>query len=74
MTKPFQIDELLARLRALTRRITPAAAGDAVDGSFGDVTVDLVHEPLPAAGAPVRLTPTEWRMSSSSWSRNPGRS
>ena len=39
VTKPFAADELLARIRALTRR-TPEAGGEPVV-SFGDVTVDL---------------------------------
>ena len=63
VTKPFQIDELLARLRALARRSAPASTG----GSdpvvrFGDVTVDLAAKLVTRAGAPVHLTPTEWRM------------
>lgn len=39
VTKPFAVDELLARIRALTRR-TPAATDEPVV-RFGDVTVDL---------------------------------
>jgi two-component system, OmpR family, KDP operon response regulator KdpE len=38
VTKPFQIDELLARLRALARRT--AASVDAVSVRFGDVAID----------------------------------
>ncbi|MBN9176797.1 MAG: response regulator [Microbacterium sp.] len=63
VTKPFQIDELLARLRALARRSTPVA-GVGADPvvRFGDVTVDLVAKIVTRAGAAVHLTPTEWRM------------
>lgn len=60
VTKPFQIDELLARLRALSRRSVPAA-GDATV-AFGDVVVDLAAKAVTRAGAHVHLTPTEWRM------------
>ncbi|MEL4318242.1 response regulator [Leifsonia sp. YIM 134122] len=68
VTKPFAIDELLARIRALTRR-TPAQSDEPVV-RFGDITVDLAaHQVLraPDAGssaepAIVRLTPTEWKM------------
>jgi two-component system KDP operon response regulator KdpE len=60
VTKPFQIDELLARLRALTRRVVPGADEPAV--SFGDVTIDLAAKSVTRAGERVHLTPTEWRM------------
>lgn len=61
VTKPFAIDELLARVRALARRITPAG-GEAPTMSFGDVRVDLANRQVLKAGKPVRLTPTEWRL------------
>ncbi|MGN8553739.1 UNVERIFIED_CONTAM: response regulator [Microbacterium sp. SLM126] len=60
VTKPFQIDELLARLRALSRR-TAASANEPVV-SFGDVSVDLAAKLVTRGGAPVHLTPTEWRI------------
>lgn len=60
VTKPFSADELLARIRALTRR-TPAANDEAVV-EFGDVTVNLAAHVVTRAGASVRLTPTEWRL------------
>ena len=62
VTKPFQMDELLARLRALTRRIAPAGRGTPPKAQFGDVTVDLVSRTALRAGTPVRLTPTEWNV------------
>ena len=70
VTKPFAADELLARIRALSRR-TPAAAGDPVV-AFGEVTIDLVARVATRAGATVRLTPTEWRLLEVLL-RNPGR-
>ncbi|HEY5876422.1 MAG TPA: response regulator transcription factor [Ilumatobacteraceae bacterium] len=69
VTKPFQIDELLARLRALTRR-APGAKGDPVV-SFGDVTIDLSAKSVTRGGTRVHLTPTEWRMLEF-LARNPG--
>ena len=60
VTKPFQIDELLARLRALSRRTAAASAQPIV--RFGDVVVDLAARAVTRAGSPVHLTPTEWRM------------
>lgn len=69
VTKPFQIDELLARLRALSRRAGSTAGEPAV--TFGDVTVDLAAKSVSRAGARVHLTPTEWRMLEF-LARNPG--
>jgi len=60
VTKPFSADELLAHIRALSRR-TPAASSEPVV-TFGDVTVDLSARVVTRAGAAVRLTPTEWRL------------
>jgi two-component system KDP operon response regulator KdpE len=62
VTKPFQVDELLARLRALARRVTPAAEAAESVVRCGDVVVDLAATLVTRAGAPVHLTPTEWRM------------
>lgn len=64
VTKPFSIDELLARIRALTRRIP--ASDDEPTVIFGDVTVDLsakqaIRTVLGKAET-IRLTPTEWRI------------
>lgn len=70
VTKPFQADELLARIRALTRR-TPEATDEPVV-TFGDVTVDLSAHVVHRAGATVRLTPTEWKLLEV-LVRNPGR-
>jgi len=69
VTKPFQVDELLARLRALTRRVAPAS-GEAIV-RFDDVEVDLAAKSVTRAGARVHLTPTEWRMLEH-LARNPG--
>jgi two-component system KDP operon response regulator KdpE len=70
VTKPFAADELLARIRALGRRSSSAIEEPVV--VFGDVTVDLSARSVTRAGAPVRLTPTEWRLLDV-LVRNPGR-
>lgn len=62
VTKPFAADELLARIRALTRRQTGATDEPVV--TFGGVSVDLAAHQVTRATAEgsehVRLTPTEW--------------
>jgi two-component system KDP operon response regulator KdpE len=62
VTKPFAADELLARIRALTRRQAPATDDPVV--AFGDVSVDLAARQVTRRTADtvdaVRLTPTEW--------------
>ena len=70
VTKPFSIDELLARIRALTRRA--ASADDTPVIVFGNISVDLAAKSItrrtPDSGTAVdthetvRLTPTEWRI------------
>jgi two-component system, OmpR family, KDP operon response regulator KdpE len=63
VTKPFGMDELLARLRAAVRRAAPAGPGEA--GSVvdtGTFTVDLAAKKVNRDGTDVRLTPTEWHL------------
>jgi two-component system, OmpR family, KDP operon response regulator KdpE len=60
VTKPFGMDELLARLRAMTRRPMPVEEGPQV--TFGDVVVDLAEHRVIRHGEPVKLTPTEWQL------------
>jgi two-component system KDP operon response regulator KdpE len=58
ITKPFGLDELLARLRALLRRVPePESAPTVAASSF---TVDLRQRIVTRDGNTVRLTPTEW--------------
>jgi two-component system KDP operon response regulator KdpE len=57
VTKPFGMDELMARLRATLRRNTPSVAAPVVE--FGEVRVDLAASRVTVQGAEVRLTPTE---------------
>jgi two-component system KDP operon response regulator KdpE len=58
VTKPFGMDELLARLRAALRRAAPAAETPTVETP--DFVVDLTAKVVTRAGEEVRLTPTEW--------------
>ena len=60
VTKPFGIDELLARLRAALRRATPADEEAAIETR--DFTVDLAAKQVVRDGTEVRLTPTEWHI------------
>jgi two-component system, OmpR family, KDP operon response regulator KdpE len=68
VTKPFGMDELLARMRAVGRRV--AGDGDEPRVRLGDLVVDLAakrvipradHAGRPDA-ADIRLTPTEWHL------------
>jgi len=61
VTKPFGMDELLARLRAAVRRAAPAAPDEPVV-TTPDFTVDLAAKRVIRDGADVRLTPTEWQL------------
>jgi two-component system KDP operon response regulator KdpE len=61
VTKPFGMDELLARLRAALRRATPADEGTSVV-TTGAFTIDLAAKTVTADGAELRLTPTEWQL------------
>ncbi|HEV8280057.1 MAG TPA: response regulator [Streptosporangiaceae bacterium] len=58
ITKPFGMDELLARLRAAVRRASPAPDEPVV--ATEDFTVDLAAKRVTRDGRDVRLTPTEW--------------
>ncbi|WP_433479275.1 response regulator [Spirillospora sp. CA-142024] len=60
VTKPFGMDELLARLRAAIRRAAPVEEGVVV--STDAFTVDLAAKRVVREGADVRLTPTEWHV------------
>ena len=60
VTKPFGMDELLARLRAALRRAAPAEEEAVVETP--DFTVDLAAKRVTDDGGEVRLTPTEWQI------------
>ena len=60
VTKPFGMDELLARLRAALRRATPADEEATVNTA--DFTIDLSAKRVVRGGNEVKLTPTEWHL------------
>ena len=60
ITKPFSMTELLARLRAVMRRIRPALAEDKV--RVGDIVVDRVAHRVKRGDREVHLGPTEFRI------------
>jgi two-component system KDP operon response regulator KdpE len=71
VTKPFGMDELLARLRAALRRAAPGETGEAIVETE-DFTVDLTAKRVTTEGREVRLTPTEWHIVEA-LVRNPGK-
>lgn len=61
VTKPFGMDELLARLRAAVRRSTGSLSeGEEAVIVSGSFTVDLAAKKVVRDGVDVHLTPTEW--------------
>lgn len=60
VTKPFGLDELLARLRAAERRFVAAAEMPVV--KTADFSLDLARRKAERHGEQVRLTPTEWKI------------
>jgi two-component system, OmpR family, KDP operon response regulator KdpE len=65
MTKPFSIEELLARINATLRRTRPA--GLVVESapaiiSVADLVIDLASQQVTRSGVPVHLTPTEFAL------------
>src|ERR1700724_3963639 len=60
ITKPFSMTELLARLRAVMRRIRPSLAEDVV--RIGDIEMDRTAHRVRRAGQDVHLGPTEFKI------------
>src|SRR5207302_1137663 len=61
VTKPFSVEELLARIRAVTRRLTTTDPPPVVH--IGQYTVDVADRNARAAdGTTVHLTPIEWQL------------
>ena len=70
LTKPFSMVELIARIRAVLRRIRPGLADDRV--GHGDIVIDRVAHRVRRAGTEVHLGPTEFRLLDH-FMRHPGR-
>jgi two-component system phosphate regulon response regulator PhoB len=60
VSKPFSPAELIARVRAVLRRIRPALADEVL--SYADLSMDLVQHRVTRQGKPVHLGPTEFRL------------
>jgi len=59
LSKPFGIEELLARIRATLRRAKPAEPGPTVL-RFGELEIDLERRLVKRGGEPIHVTPTEY--------------
>src|SRR3984885_3790288 len=64
MTKPFSVEEMLARITATLRRTRSQGATEQAPAvlSAGDVVIDLANQQVLKAGVPVHLTPTEFAL------------
>jgi len=64
LTKPFSIEELLARIRAAQRRMNYLSSGSEKTPVFvnGDLTIDYTSRQVTLAGKEVRLTAIEYRL------------
>jgi two-component system KDP operon response regulator KdpE len=60
VTKPFGVDELMARLRAAVRRAATAPGSESGPLDAGELTIDLAARTVHRSGEEVHLTPTEW--------------
>ena len=60
LTKPFSLPELLARIKALLRRVQPTQQKGAL--AHGDIQMDLTGHRVTRAGRSVHLGPTEFRL------------
>jgi two-component system KDP operon response regulator KdpE len=60
VTKPFGVDELMARLRAAVRRAATSPETENGPLDAGELTIDLVAKIVRRSGEEVHLTPTEW--------------
>jgi two-component system KDP operon response regulator KdpE len=73
MTKPFGVDELMARVRAALRRAGGSErAGTVRPYAFGGLKMDFAQRHVTMDGVQVKLTPTEYRLLSQ-LARNAGR-
>ncbi len=70
LTKPFAIEELLARMRAVRRRTSPQPEQPVL--RFDELEIDLARRLVTLAGQPVHLTPTEYGLLEA-MAVNPGR-
>ena len=62
LTKPFALEELLARLRALLRRIVPDDDADGEVLTFADLSMDVASRDVSRGSRPIELTRTEFTL------------
>lgn len=62
VTKPFSLEEVVARLRSLIRRSTLTAASDGPIRAVGDLTLDEDSHEVTRAGVAIELTATEYEL------------
>mgnify|MGYP001228342535 CR=1 FL=1 len=62
LTKPFGVDELLARIRVALRHGSRGAAGKSSPIQAGSVTIDIAAHAIPKNNLPVKLTATEFKL------------
>jgi two-component system KDP operon response regulator KdpE len=62
LTKPFSVNELLARVRVALRRASDGAEHNDVVLEFGELRLDLARHEVTVAGRGVHLTPIEYKL------------
>jgi len=60
ITKPYSVNELVARVRAVFRRTRPSGVGEIL--AFGDLSLDSEQHKVKRNGKPLKLGPTEFRL------------
>jgi len=62
VTKPFSLEEVIARVRGLMRRTRPLVAAEETELVVGDLSMDEDSHEVRRAGAPISLTATEFEL------------
>lgn len=62
LTKPFGVEELIARIRVALRHVVHPPTGSVAVFKCGDLEVDFEHRRVVVAGKEARLTPTEYEL------------
>ncbi|HEY7064425.1 MAG TPA: response regulator transcription factor [Chloroflexota bacterium] len=62
LPKPFGVDQLVARVKAVLRRARPSGEKPRASYTFGDLTIDFAGHRVLLDGEEVRLTPTEYQL------------
>ena len=63
LTKPFGVNELLARVRAVQRRMEWGTSGDTAERLvYGKISIDIENHILLVGGKPLEVTPTEFNL------------